>query len=351
MATVSGALSGSSFGGGLEAENWDGGRIQRNVFDGNVASQTGIGRGGGASLWGTSDVWVTGNAFTGNAASLSGTHRGWRRPVPAQHDRLPCCGELLPEQPGLDQRRGSRGRPVRVERADNSDTTVDANLFLGNRATADSGGSCPSDGGACYFDSYGLTFTNNVVAGNSADLGGGLYLPFAQDGVVTNNTLVGNNDAAILVDQYNLTPITFTNNIVVSHTVGISVTQGATATVSYTLWHANGTDIAGAGVVNQTHPVTGAPAFVDPAADDYHLTIASAARDAGDPAGVPPRRSMTSSACLGPQGPAVDIGAYEWNGHWHHLPLVSRSSHPIVGWAIGDDASGAAAIVHTPTAA
>ena len=185
----------------------------------------------------------------------------------------------------------------------NSDTTVDANLFTDNRAVAEQGGPGPSDGGACYFDSFGLTFTNNVVAGNSADLGGGLYLPFAQDGVVTNNTLVGNSDAAIVVDQYNLTPITITNNIVVSHTVGISVTQGVTATVSYTLWHANGADIAGAGVVNQTHPVMGDPAFVDPAADDYHLTIASAARDAGDPAGVPPRRSMTLQRAPAP-GPA-----------------------------------------------
>jgi hypothetical protein len=34
--------------------------------------------------------------------------------------------------------------------------------------------------------------------------------------------------------------------------VGISVTEGAEATVSYTLWHGNGTDIAGDGVITHT---------------------------------------------------------------------------------------------------
>ena len=299
MAAVSGALSGSSFGGGLEAENWDGGRIERNVFDGNVASQTGIGRGGGASLWGTSDVWVTGNAFTGNAASLSEKDGAGGGLFLLNTSDCRIRENDFENNLAVTSGVGQGGGLCVWSEPQNLDTTVDANFFTDNRAAAELGGPDPSDGGACYFDAYGLTFTNNVVTGNSADLGGGLYLSFAQDGVVTNNTLVGNSDAAIVVDQYNLTPITITNNIVVSHTVGISVTQGATATVSYTLWHANGADIAGAGVVNQTHPVTGDPAFVDPAADDYHLTIASAARDAGDPAGVPPRRSMTSSACPG----------------------------------------------------
>ena len=97
------------------------------------------------------------------------------------------------------------------------------------------------------------------------------------------------------------TPIAITNNIVVSHTVGISVTQGGTATVSYTLWHANGADIAGAGVVTQTHPVMGDPAFADPAADDYHLPIAWRRGMPATRPACPPRRSMTLTTCLGPR--------------------------------------------------
>jgi len=164
---------------------------------------------------------------------------------------------------------------------------------------------------------------------------------------VTNNTLVGNSNAAIVVDQYNLTPITITNNIVVSHTVGISVTEGATATVSFTLWHANGADIAGAGVVTQTHPVMGEPAFADPAADNYHLRLASAARDAGDPAGVPPAPKHDADNVPRPQGPRVDIGAYEWKGYWRYLPLVSKPPSGRIGWAVGGSSGGYGTILHT----
>jgi photosystem II stability/assembly factor-like uncharacterized protein len=346
-AAVSGAISGSAFGGGLEAEMGSGGRIERNEFSGNVASQTGIGRGGGASLWGTSNVWVTGNAFDDNAASLSDRDGAGGGLFLLNTSNCRIRENDFENNLAVAGGVGQGGGLCVWSEPRNSDTTVDANFFTDNRAAAEIGGPDPSDGGACYFDVYGLAFTNNVVTGNGADLGGGLYLSFAQDGVLTNNTLVGNSDAAIVVDQYNLTPIAITNNIVVSHTVGISVTQGATATVSYTLWHANGADIAGAGVANQTHPVTGSPAFVDPAADDYHLTIASAARDAGDPAGVPPAPKHDADNVPRPQGPRADIGAYEWKGHWLHLPLVFKSFPQRVGWAIGDDATGVPAIVHT----
>jgi hypothetical protein len=94
--------------------------------------------------------------------------------------------------------------------------------------------------------------------------------------------------------------------------------------VDYTLWHDNGVDIGGAGLVTQTHPVTGSPAFVDPSADDYHLTIGSAARDAGDPAGVPPAPDHDADGVIRPQGAAADIGAYEWKGYWKRLPLVLK---------------------------
>jgi hypothetical protein len=70
--------------------------------------------------------------------------------------------------------------------------------------------------------------------------------------------------------------------------------------------------------------VYGAPAFADPAAGDCHLTIASPARDAGDPAGVPPAPDHDADGVARPQGPAVDIGAHEWKGWWQSLPLVMR---------------------------
>jgi hypothetical protein len=146
---------------------------------------------------------------------------------------------------------------------------------------------------------------------------------FEERGVVTNNTLAGNSDAAVVVETWT-TPVTFTNNIVVSHTVGISVTEGTTAMVRYTLWDGNGVDIAGPGTISETNPVTGTPAFASPADHDYYLTTGSAAIDAGDPAGVPPAPPVDLDGVARPVGVAVDLGAYEWQGDWWYLPLVAK---------------------------
>jgi hypothetical protein len=81
-----------------------------------------------------------------------------------------------------------------------------------------------------------------------------------------------------------------TNTIIVSHTVGIYVEPGSTATLESTLWGsgawANGTDWAGTGTISTTSDLWGNPDFVDPNAGDYHIGPASAAIDQGVNAGV-----------------------------------------------------------------
>ncbi|HIE37804.1 MAG TPA: hypothetical protein EYP77_01815 [Anaerolineae bacterium] len=72
-----------------------------------------------------------------------------------------------------------------------------------------------------------------------------------------------------------------TNTILVSHTVGITVTVGNTATLEATLWNGNTTDWGGAGTINHSNDYIGDPAFVNPDAGDYHIASGSVAIDTG----------------------------------------------------------------------
>jgi len=121
--------------------------------------------------------------------------------------------------------------------------------------------------------------------------------------------------------------LAMTNTIIVSHTVGIYVEPGSTATLESTLWGsgawANGTDWAGTGTISTTNDLWGNPDFVDPDAGDYHIGPDSDAIDQGVDAGV-----KNDIDFLPRPYQAPDIGADEY---WPpgalkfiHLPMVIR---------------------------
>jgi hypothetical protein len=97
--------------------------------------------------------------------------------------------------------------------------------------------------------------------------------------------------------------VEMTNTILVSHTVGITVSRSNTLTLVGTLWYSNTTDWDGAGTV-----VASAPNLYDDpqfAADGYHISAGSPAIDQGVPAGV------TSDVDGNPRDLLPDLGADE----------------------------------------
>lgn len=124
-----------------------------------------------------------------------------------------------------------------------------------------------------------FTATNNLIGENVA--GGVLALgPVA--GRLVNNTLVGHPSSPIGVGVHVLSHtvrLTSANNIIVSHTTGLSVTAGAWVTTTYDdVWNnsVNFSGIVGGAGVIQQHPL-----LADVTSRDYHLLWGSPCIDAG----------------------------------------------------------------------
>lgn len=197
---------------------------------------------------------------------------------------------------------GCADNGVKAEQADQA--FVNANQVYG------------AAGAGVNLDDAGVfTVTNNIVAscGEASVLVDTAAGPYS---FLYHNTLVGSatgqQGTGISVTVPGIT-ITLVNNIVVSHAVGITDTAGATLIVSKTLLWGNGSDpITGTGVI------TGAPLFVAPAVQDYHVTSSSPAVDAGIEVGVP--TDVDGDPRISPP----DVGADEFVRQLF-LPLILRN--------------------------
>jgi parallel beta-helix repeat protein len=254
--------------------------------DNQISSNTaGIGGGGGIYLYSTGAT-LTGNEITANRTTNSGDGGG-------------------------------------VETRRFSGATLERNTIRANTAHRNGGGLFTGD-------QSDITLTNNVIADNvccestGSQGGAGLWLG-SGDHVLRHNTLAGNQGgegAGIRLGG----DATLTNNIIVSHSVGITLaTSGSSAVLEGTLWHANGQDTGGPGtVVTGTVDLHQSPAFVDATSGDYHLQVASPAVDAGMAlwAVNEDRDGNPRPDCV-----AWDIGAYEVQGEpcWEiYLALALR---------------------------
>jgi hypothetical protein len=215
-------------------------------------------------------------------------------------------------------------------------------------------------GGGARFEQSNLSLRDNVIRYNdSGASGGGLYLAMLSSGTMSN-TVLADNDATVAgggmvasgayVRMRHTTvarnssgddsgiyvtvgwtgglvsTVIMSNSIVVSHTVGLTVTAGPSwsdnhAILDGTLWDGTGILAGGDGdLVMVNAPHIGDPAF---AADGYHLGPESAAIDVGEDAGV----SADIDGQGRPAGSGYDLGADEF---WYNafLPVVNRGSSP-----------------------
>ena len=244
---------------------------------------------------------------------------------------------------GLGESLGSAyGGYAGAVRIDNAHARITDNVFRNSRATNDYGTVSVSNGD--------LYFARNAITENQCRRTSGLYLRGVSPFTVTNNiiagnrssfvkssaVLAGNSDGGFLhntvVDNENIygypssgfqidggATVALTNTIVVSNALGITVTQGSTASLEHTFFYAHSEgDTGGLGAITNTHPITGQDPLLTA---DYHLWADSPAIDAGVNAGV----TLDIDGDGRPNGAGYDVGADEFYRSWNSfLPLVWR---------------------------
>lgn len=153
-------------------------------------------------------------------------------------------------------------------------------------------------GGGIFCYESSPTITNNIIAGNAADKGGGVFCRWKSSPTITNNTITGNAASAgggIL--GYAQSFPTLTNNILWNDSPDeISLWYNSSITVTYS-------DVQG-GWQGEGN-INAEPLFVDPDGGDYHLQAGSPCINAGTSDGAPLNDIEGT-----PRNP--DIGAYEY---------------------------------------
>ncbi|MBN1890055.1 MAG: right-handed parallel beta-helix repeat-containing protein [Thermoflexales bacterium] len=261
----------------------------------NIVSTNGVALGGG--LFSTSSlITLTANAISTNTADFGGGGlylHGSR-------------ATLVDNAIAANVSSGGDGGGLHLQA---SSITLTANTITSNTATLGGGGLFEETGDA--------TLINNVIADNQVapnGLGSGLYvraslLRLLHTTIARNR---GGKSGGLHVTEYpsRYSSMALTNTIMVSHSLGISVTAGNTVTVNGILWHSTPITVSSSPtatvLVQNEH--WGDPAF---APDGYHLGSASAAIDRGVDAGVTGAVSHDIDGEPRPQGAGYDLGADE----------------------------------------
>jgi len=185
----------------------------------------------------------------------------------------------------------------------NAGPTVDANAVLSNTAAV---------GGGVYIlnGTTPITLTNQIIAhGGAGSVGGaGMYVNASQGVRLLNNTLVDNTRGSNRegVRLTGNSRVTMTNNLIVGHSVGITVTAGSVAVLTRNDYWDNA--VAVGGQSNGPTDMALDPQLENRAASDYHLSLNSPVVDQGDN-GVNVPYDFEGDPR--PRGARMDVGADE----------------------------------------
>ena len=294
--------------------------LKENLILNNVGSRAGTGgMGGGIFLYHVAQADVLTNTIQGNKASISsgtGTGGGLYILGNASNTVYVAANRIennltSPDHTGL-------GGGVYIADAN---VHLDRNTIISN-ATSLIGWLNPG-GGVYIASSKPVTLSNNLIVDNQAGVyGGGVYVgryisPVSQV-LLVNNTIANNGDSGIVGRQYAV--LTMTNNLIVSHMIGLTTSAPFTGTISAdtNLFWNTSDPITGTNGIRQDplltpdhHPGSGSPAL------NTGLTIPWLTVDL---AGVPR-----------PQGSGYDIGAFEGGASGEtglsvYLPLILHYS-------------------------
>lgn len=289
-----------------------------------IISNTSTNDGAGIVSTGSAGVLMVGNRVSHNV-SYAGGGGMYLDTTTAE-----LSGNLISANISVDTEGGEGGGGIFLWE---SQVTISGTTILSNTAAWYGGGLYVggTDQGSV------ANLVNTVVAGNQSGYSGsGLYIEssdlIARHATIARNT-GGFPGSGFWVQTYQggSSTAALTNTILVSHEVGIWVSDNSTATLEATLWGAgpwaNDTDWDGPGtIVTGTVNVRGAPEFANAGEGDYHIGAGSAAIDAAVDAGV----AVDIDDEPRPAGAGPDLGADEY--FRPALEASKAASSPVI-WA------------------
>jgi hypothetical protein len=284
--TATGSSAGTGGGGGVYANNGV------TVSGGELISNTAFRSGGGMQISlqnSAPESTVSGMTVENNRATGSGSGAGFGAGLAVQlQGRIKIQGSVFRGNAAFNDGGAFSSQLSRVQ--------IERSHFIGN--------SSPGKGGAMLLAQYStVQLTNTVLARNTG--ASDIVLTGDSNLYAQHNTFSGPGaGAAVSATVGSFGAAVLTNSIISTYSIGVN----GPVSLNGVLWNSVSTQSQGAGA-SVSNGVSGAPAFVNPAADNYHIGKLSAARDAGVTSNI--TTDMDGEAR--PINSGFDLGADEYN--------------------------------------